>query len=114
MGLRHQYGHEKNLNKLNLKKLNLSVCLAGVSDWMRANRLQLNSSKTKIVWCTTSRRQHCLPAAAIKVGTDYIHPSTCVRDLGIYIDSDVSMHTQVTRTVAGGFCVLRRLRTIRR
>ena len=96
-------------------QLNLSTaCLAGVSDWMRANRLQLNTSNTEILWCTTSRLQHRLPVAAIQVGTDNVHPSTCVRDLRIYIDSDVSMRTQVTRTVVGGFCVLRRLRTIRR
>ena len=42
-----------------------------------------------------------------EVGTDKIHPATCVRDLGIYIDSDVSMRTQVTRTVVG-CCVLHR------
>jgi len=38
----------------------LSTCLDDVPDWMRTNRLQLNTSKTEILWCTTSRRQHCL------------------------------------------------------
>jgi len=66
-----------------------------------------------ILWCTTSCRQHQLPAAAIQVRTDDVHPSTCVHDLGIYVDSDVSMRTQVTRTVVGGFCVPCRLHTIR-
>ena len=93
-------------------QLNLSACLAGVSDWMRANWLQLNMLKTEILWCTTSPQQHRLPAATIQVGTDDVHPLMCVRDLGIYIDSDVSMRSQVTRMVAGGFCVLRRFRTI--
>ena len=74
-------------------QLNLSACLRGVSDWMRANQQQLNTSKTEIMRCTTSRRQHQLPAAAIQVGTDDVQPSTCVRDLGIYTDSDVSMRT---------------------
>ena len=37
--------------------------------------------------------------------------TTSVRDLGIYIDSDLSMRTQVTRTVAGCFAVLRQLRS---
>ena len=41
-------------------------------------------------------------------------PTTSVCDLGIYIDSDLSMRTQVTRTVAGCFAVLRQLRSIRR
>ena len=38
-------------------------------------------------------------------------PTTSVCDLGIYIDSDLSMRTQVTRTVAGCFAVLHQLRS---
>ena len=51
-------------------QLNLSACLADVSDWMHANWLQLNTSKTEIVWCTTSCQQHRLPAATIQVSTN--------------------------------------------
>ena len=36
----------------------LSDCLDAVSDWMRSNRLQPNTSKTEILWCSTSRRRH--------------------------------------------------------
>ena len=46
-------------------------------------------------------------------GPDTIIPSTAVRDLGIYIDSDLSMKTHVQRSVAGCFAVLRQLRSIR-
>ena len=51
----------------------------------------------------------------VHVGTDHVLPSTKVRDLGIFIDSDVTMRTShVTRTVSGCFAVLRQLRSIRR
>jgi len=95
-------------------QLTLSTCLDAVCEWMRANRLQLNTSKTEILWCATSRRQHQIPTTAVRVGADTVTPTTSVRDLGIYIDSDLSMRTQVTRTVAGCFAVLRQLRSIRR
>ena len=62
----------------------LSDCLDDVSDWMRSNRLQLNASKTEILWCSTSRRRHLLPTTAVRVGVDYVTPSA-VRDLGIII-----------------------------
>ena len=81
--------------------------------FMHANRLQLNTSKTEILWCATSRRQHQIPTTAVCVGADTVAPTTSVRDMGIYIDSDLSMRTQVTRTVAGCFAVLRQLRSIR-
>jgi len=48
------------------------------------------------------------------IGADTITPSTTVRDLGIYIDADLSMKSQVQRTVASCFAVLRQLRSIRR
>ena len=81
---------------------------------MRSNRLQLNSSKTEILWSATSRRLHQLPLTPLRVGADFVVPSTVVRDLGILIDSDVSMRSHVTRTVSTCFAVLRQLRTIRR
>ena len=45
----------------------VSDCLRDVSSWMKLNRFQLNSSKTEILWCTTSRRQHLPPASALSV-----------------------------------------------
>jgi len=81
---------------------------------MRANRLQLNTSKTDLLWCSTVRRQHQLPSTMLRVGSDLVQPSTSVRDLGIFIDADLSMRMQVQRTVAGCFAVLHKLRSIRR
>src|SRR5664279_2447954 len=81
---------------------------------MRANRLQLNAAKTELLWCSSARRQHQIPDASIAVGTDHTTEQYSVRDLGIFIDSDVSMRTHVARTVSGCFAVLRRIRSIRR
>jgi len=41
-------------------------------------------------------------------------PATVVRDLGIYIDADVSMRFHATKTVSGCFAVLRQVRSVRR
>ena len=51
---------------------------------------------------------------SIVVGTDTVAPVRSVRDLGIYLDSDVSMRTHVGKTVSSCFAVLRRIRSIRR
>jgi len=65
---------------------------------MKSNGLQLNSSK--VIWCATSRRQLLLPASALSVDGVMVDPVTSVRDLGIYIDADLSMRTHVQRTVS--------------
>jgi len=82
--------------------------------WMRCNRLQLNTDKTELIWCATSRQLHRLQSTSIRVGSETILPSTTVRDLGVYIDSDLSMWSQVQQTVAGCFAALRQIRSVRR
>jgi len=54
----------------------LSACIDDVAEWMRSNRLQLNSAKTEILWCALSRRLHQLPTTAPRVGSDHVAPSS--------------------------------------
>ena len=35
----------------------VSACFDEVSSWMRANRVQVNPSKTEVLWCASGRRQ---------------------------------------------------------
>jgi hypothetical protein len=91
-----------------------SQCIDDVARWMKSNRLQLNTTKTEVLWCSSVRRQHQIPRSGVRIGSDVVVPSASVRDLGIYIDSDVSMRTHVARTVSSCFAVLRQLRSIRR
>jgi len=83
-----------------------------VPEWMRSNRLQLNAAKTEILWSATSRRLLHLPQAPLRVGTVFVTPSAAVRDLGIYLDSDMLMSSHVRKTLSTCFAVLRQLRSI--
>jgi len=65
------------------------------------------------MWCTTDRRQHRLPTAGPTIGSFSATPASMVLDLGVYTDSDLSVHSQVWR-VSRCFATLRQLRTIRR
>ena len=66
-----------------------------------------------ILWCTSSRRQYQLPTNQLTVGNDQVTPVSSVRNLGIYMDADLSMRTHVLRTAVGCFAVLRRIKSIR-
>jgi hypothetical protein len=81
---------------------------------MRSNRLQLNTGKTEFMWLATGRRLARLELEPLQVGADLIAPSSSVRNLGIYIDADLSMSTHVSRTVSRCFAVLRQLRSVSR
>ena len=91
----------------------ISKCLDDVS-WASSNRLQLNPTKTEVMWCATSRRQHQLPSSALQFSGVSFAPVKSVRDLGIHIDADLSMRTHVLQTVSRCFGALRQLRQIRR
>jgi len=96
------------------RKQNISGCIDTVGDWMSSNRLQLNSDKTELMWLTTARRQQRLPTLGLTIGLTEITPCKAVRDLGVYINADLTMRTHVQRTVSCCFATLRQLRTIRR
>jgi len=81
---------------------------------MRSNGLQLNPAKTEILWFTLSRRQIQIPQAPFCVGTATIAPSSVVCDPGIYLDSNLSMTTHISKTVSNCFFAMRSIRSVRR
>jgi len=84
----------------------VSQCIYVVGDLMSSNHLQLNTSKTEVLWCTSGHRQHQLPTVPLVVGNDTVPPVSSVRNLGIYVDADLSMRTHVLKTTSGCFAVL--------
>ena len=75
-----------------------SVCLSALTkffSWMMSNRLQLNPVKTEVLWCSSARRQHQIPTGPVHVGDTPVLPVRTVRDLGVYIDADVTMSAHV-------------------
>jgi len=62
----------------------MSACISDVTEWMQSNRLQLNMTKSELLWCASSRQQHLTPNAPLRGCADDIAPTKYVRDLGIY------------------------------
>ena len=85
----------------------VSECVETTTSWMRSNRLQPNPEKTEVLWCATARRQHQLSTSPLLIDGCSVSPAKSVRDLGIYIGSDLTMQTHVKRTVSRCFALLR-------
>jgi len=92
----------------------LSACVYKVSSWMASNRLQVNPSKTEVLWCSSSRRQHQIPSFPLTVDTTSVSPVASVGDLAVYLDADLTFRTHVNAVVKACFAVLRQMRSIRR
>ena len=55
-----------------------------------------------------------IPSTPIRAGTDSISPASSVCNLGIYLDSNISTTTHVSKTVSSGFAALRQIRSVKR
>jgi len=94
----------------------LQNCIAEVIDWCGAHRLQLNASKTDLLWYGSSAALKSLSSSEknIVVGGDTIVPADVVRDLGVQFDCELSMSAHIAKTTQTCFFHIRRLRQIRR
>jgi len=106
-------GHISDVNAI---RKQLSDCAADIAAWCSSRRLQLNASKTELIWFGS--RTNLLKLSdhdlAITVTSDTIQPVNSVRDLGVKLDSELSMKQQVSNITRACFYHLRRLRQIRR
>ena len=103
--------HPSNSDELRLR---MSRCISDVNFWLQCNRLQLNTEKTEVMWCSSHRRRQQLPQTFLDVGDISIAPATSLRNLGAFFDPCFSMRSQVSHTVSACFSALRQLRSIRR
>jgi len=80
---------------------------------MRSNRLQLNADKTEVMWCASARRQSQLLRCPISVAGASVEPVSVVRDLGVFIDSDLdAAKNRITATAASPSASIRHQRLL--
>ena len=77
----------------------LERCVSAVHDWCTRRRLQLNPSKTEVIWFGSSATLDSLTDTDVTICLDQavIHPSDCVRDLGVLLDSSLVVHASTHR-----------------
>ena len=92
----------------------LSICVEDVARLMCSYCLQLNARKTEFMGCVPSCRRHQLPVDQLTIQSTSVASRESVRDLGVYLDRDMSMHKHVAQLVCSCYGILRQLRSIRR
>ena len=89
-------------------------CVSDVKTWMTSNKLQMNEDKTDVLLVTTKRflsLQH-LPKFMNINGT-CVKFSPSVRNLGITLDSTLSLHQHAMNVCRVAYLELRRINSIR-
>ena len=75
-------------------------------------RLQLKPDKNELIWFGSNANFAKLKAdeLCLYLGSVDIKPSTAVRDLGVWLGSELIMHDHISRTASSCSFHLRRLR----
>ena len=94
----------------------LTSCVSEVAKWCALRRLQLNDDKTEMIWfgshSNLAKLQHI--NLSLQVGTSNIQPSSIVWDLGVCMDSELTMKEHITKIAAACFCHICRPHQVRR
>src|SRR6218665_3651559 len=70
--------------------MQMSQAIDVLTSWMAANRLLLNPSKTQAIWLGGHRQLAKIDGQRLSFLFPHIAFSTCVRDLGAMLDSELT------------------------
>ena len=90
------------------------ACVADIDLWMSSNRLKLNASKTEFIWLGTRQQLQKISNQPFNVDGVLVAPSNTTRDLGVWLDGELTMNAHVNKVVSSCFYQLRQLRSVRR
>jgi len=96
-----------------VKHLNI---VSDIASWCASRRLQLNAAETELIWFGSRQMLAKLTDSdlTLDTGTTVIHPLNSVRDLGIHLDSELTMKTHISKVVSCCHHQLCRIRQVRR
>jgi len=94
----------------------LADCIVDLQAWCASRRLQLNTSKTELIWfgSQAALRQSSPADRTLSINDVVLQPAGVVRDLGVLLDNQLTMKQHVNRVASSCFFHLRRLRQIKR
>ena len=88
----------------------MEKCIDAVRKWMIQDRLMINDDKTEFLLVGTRQRLDYL----ISVRNNRISPSPCVKNLGSWFDSNLSMTDHINKACNAAFYHLHNLRRIKK
>jgi len=118
----HLYAYDKQayvntpVSDVSAARATLEGCISDVSDWCSSCRLQLNETKIELIWFGSKKILGKVPESELNltVGPTTIQPVNSVRDLGVQLDSQLTMKAHVSKVAGSCLYQLRCLRQIRR
>ena len=88
----------------------LEKCILEVKDWMSTNKLKLNDEKTEII--LINPKKYDVNVSSLKIGDEDIVFNDKAKNLGIFLDNELSMNFQISNLSKAVYLEIRRLKQI--
>ena len=85
-------------------------CIADVKFWMEANKLKLNDDKTEAI--LINPKNYLVNKSNLIIGEEEILFNNAAKNLGVFIDEDLSMNFQISNLSKAIYLEIRRLKHI--
>jgi len=92
----------------------LTACLVDIEAWLKASRLRLNPTKTQVIlmWLGSPQQLAKVNVSEVPLASAHINVSETARNLGVIVDSQLTLSAQVVAVCCSGYYQLRQLRPI--
>ena len=72
----------------------LENCVGDICHWMTHNLLKLNEEKTELIYFQSKLQKQAAPTPPLRIGSNIITPVKDVKNLGCYLDSQLTMESR--------------------
>ena len=87
----------------------MQSCVSEVNIWMRSNKLKMNNDKTEVLPIATVHKLPSIENNTLQVDSETVPFSNKVKNLGVYIDSNLNMNAQVNNICKTVYFQIRKL-----
>ena len=87
-----------------------TACISDINVWMSVSRLRLNPAKTQVMWLGSSQLVGQIGIIDVPVLSTQVRAVESARDLGVVIDSQLSLSAHIMALCRSAYYYLRQLR----
>ena len=92
----------------------VETCLAAIRKWMGNNMLKVNDGKTEVILFASKHNAKIMDPVKVLVGDVLVQSVPVVRDLGVMLDTNMSMEKHINTVCKSAYFQLRKISHIRR
>ena len=100
------------LTSMQMALCQLEHCIADISCWMSQNGLKLNHEKTE--WIIFNGNTNLIKDVELHIGTQTIQQSKVIKNLGVKLNSELTLQSQISDVCRISYYHLRRINKIRK